>query len=75
MLGHRDRLVGVAPMLLLLEELGFTSGDVRVVMGDHYLFSVGLHSRRLHGPNRDILVRQVLGLHRECRQAQRRAAR
>jgi len=74
-LGHRDRLVGVASMLLLLEELGFTSEEVRVVLGDHYFFSVGRRSRRLHGPNRDLLVHQVLGLHRECRAAQRRLPR
>jgi len=74
-LGHRDRLVGVEQMLLLLEELGFTSEDIRVVLGDHYLFSVGQRSRRLHGPNRELLVRQVVDLHRECRQAQREAVR
>jgi pimeloyl-ACP methyl ester carboxylesterase len=74
-LGHRDRLVGVAPMLLLLEELGFTSEEVHVVLGDHYFFSVGRRSRRLHGPNRDLLVHQILDLHRECRDAQRRLPR
>lgn len=73
-LGHRDRLVGVEPMLLLLEELGFTSQDICVVLGDHYFFSAGVRSRRIHGPNRDLVVRQVLDLHDECRRAQRRAA-
>lgn len=74
-LGHRDRLVGAEPMLLLLEELGFNSEDIRVVLGDHYLFSVGLSSRRLHSANRELLVRQVLDLHEECRRAQRKVAR
>jgi pimeloyl-ACP methyl ester carboxylesterase len=75
LLGHRDRLVGLAPMLLLLEKLGFTSDDVRVMLGDHYFFSVGQKSRRLHAPNRDLLVQQVLDLDQECRHEQRRTAR
>ena len=74
-LGHRDRLVGVGPMLQLLEELGFTSEDVRVMFGDHYFFSPGLRSRRLHGLNRQLIVRQILDLHRECRRAQRELVR
>jgi pimeloyl-ACP methyl ester carboxylesterase len=73
-LGHRDRLVGIEPMLLLLEELGFTSEDIRVVLGDHYLFSVSQQSRRLHSPNRDLLVEQILDLYEECREGQRRDA-
>lgn len=72
-LGHRDRLVGVGPMLALLEELGFTSADLRVMLGDHYLFSCGQRSRRLHAVNRDLLVEQVLELEQECHQAWRRA--
>jgi pimeloyl-ACP methyl ester carboxylesterase len=72
-LGHKDRLVGVEAMLLILEELGFTSNDLRVVLGDHYLFSVGQQSRRLHSANRELLVEEILRLHEQCRQAQRRA--
>jgi hypothetical protein len=74
-LGHRDRLVGVSPMLLLLEELGFSSHEISVVLGDHYLFSVGQQSRRLHTVNRQIVVDQILALHEECRLAQREVAR
>jgi pimeloyl-ACP methyl ester carboxylesterase len=74
-LGHRDRLVGVSPMLLLLEDLGFSSQEISVVLGDHYLFSVGQQSRRLHTINREIVINQILGLHEECRQAQRESAR
>ncbi len=74
-LAHRDRLVGVGPMLQLLEELGFTSQDIRVMLGDHYFFSSGLRSRRLHSLNRDLVIRQILDLHRECRQAQQEPAR
>ncbi|RLC70121.1 MAG: hypothetical protein DRI81_19535 [Chloroflexi bacterium] len=66
-LGHKDRLVGVKPMLDLLEELGFTSDQVRVLLGDHYLFSVSNQSRRLHLRNREIVIDKILALHQECR--------
>lgn len=66
-LGHKDRLVGVKPMLDLLEELGFASDQVRVVLGDHYLFSVSNQSRRLHLPNREILIQEILAQHETCR--------
>ncbi len=65
-LGHKDRLVGVKPMLDLLESLGLSSDQVRVVLGDHYLFSVSNQSRRLHLPNREIVTREILGLHEAC---------
>jgi len=67
MLGHKDRLVGVKPMLDSLEELGFTSDQARVVLGDHYLFSVSNQSRRLHLRNREIVVEKILALHAACR--------
>ena len=67
-LGHKDRLVGVKPMLDLLEELGFTSDQVRVVFGDHYYFSVSNQSRRLHGRNREILLGEILAMHEACRE-------
>ncbi len=66
-LGHKDRLVGVKPMLELLEELGFASDQVRVVLGDHYLFSVSNQSRRLHLRNRETVVEEILALHEACR--------
>jgi len=66
-LGHKDRLVGVKPMLELLEKLGFTTDQVRVVLGDHYLFSVSNQSRRLHLRNREIMVEEILALHEACR--------
>lgn len=70
-LGHKDRLVGVAPMLNLLEDLGFRSENIRVVLGDHYLFSAGLKTRRSHGENRDILLEEILQLHEGCRTRQK----
>lgn len=66
-LGHKDRLVGVKSMLELLEELDFTSDQVRVVLGDHYLFSVSNQNRRLHLRNREIVVEEILALHEACR--------
>jgi pimeloyl-ACP methyl ester carboxylesterase len=66
-LGHKDRLVGLKPMLDLLEELGMTSNQIRVVLGDHYLFSASNQSRRLHTRNRRIVVRRILALHEVCR--------
>ena len=69
-LGHKDRLVGVKPMLDLLEDLGFTSDQVRVVLGDHYYFSVSNQSRRLHLGNRDILVEEILAMHEACLRGQ-----
>jgi len=69
LLGHKDRLVGVKPMLDLLEELGFTSDQLRVVLGDHYLFSVSNQSRRLHLLNREIVIEEILALHTRCRQS------
>jgi pimeloyl-ACP methyl ester carboxylesterase len=66
-LGHRDRLVGVKPMLNLLAELGFSSDQIRVLLGDHYLFSVSNQSRRLHARNRELVVEQILALHDACR--------
>jgi hypothetical protein len=51
----------------LLEQLGFASDQVRVVLGDHYLFSVSNQSRRLHGRNREIVVEKILARHEACR--------
>jgi hypothetical protein len=70
-LGHKDRLVGVAPMLSLLEELGFRTENIRVMLGDHYLFSAGLKTRRNHSENRDILLEEILRLHEGCRTRQK----
>jgi len=58
--------VGIKPMLDLLEELGFTSDQVRVVLGDHYYFSVSNESRRLHLRNRGTLIKEILSLHESC---------
>lgn len=67
LLGHNDRLVGLDPMLNLLVDLGFRSRQVRVVLGDHYFFSVGQHSRRLHSEGREITLEDIRELICQCR--------
>jgi pimeloyl-ACP methyl ester carboxylesterase len=68
-LGHSDRLVALSPTLSLMEELGLKSSDIRVVLGDHYLFSVGRDTRRTHGENTEIVLKEILALHDQCRAA------
>lgn len=64
-LAHRDRLVGLMESLELLEELRFEPHQLRVCLGDHYFFSVGSAAPRLHKLNRELLKREILGLHAE----------
>lgn len=61
-LAHNDRMVGLGPMLSLLEELGMSSTKVRVVFGDHYFFSVGRGSLKAHTESRAIVVEEILAL-------------
>lgn len=68
MLAHKDRLVALGPTLDFLESMGLTSRNIRVVLGDHYFFSVSRQSRRLHAFNREELVRHILRLHEKQRQ-------
>jgi hypothetical protein len=65
-LGHRDRLVGLIPMLDLLQELDFDVDQVRVVMGTHYLFSVGEDYNRVHAQNRALLIKDILQMHEQA---------
>lgn len=67
MLGHKDRLVALGPTLDLLESMGLTSENIRVMMGDHYFFSISQQSRRLHGFNRSELLHHILHLHEQNR--------
>lgn len=66
-LGHEDRLVGLTSMLALLVRLGISSRQVRVVLGDHYFFSVGQHSRSLHNENREIALDEICKMVKVCR--------
>jgi pimeloyl-ACP methyl ester carboxylesterase len=69
-LAHDDRMVNVSQMLHRLDNLGFASNQVQVVWGDHYLFSVGNRSRRVHLRNREIVLGEILHLHELCRERQ-----
>jgi pimeloyl-ACP methyl ester carboxylesterase len=70
-LGHRDALVGLIPMLDLLNELSFDVDQVRVMLGTHYLFSLGEAWERVHRQNRDIIVGDILKLHERALQRQK----
>jgi pimeloyl-ACP methyl ester carboxylesterase len=67
-LGHSDRLVALLPTLSLMEELGLNSSNIRTVLGDHYLFSVGRETRRTHSENAEIVLKEILALHDRCRE-------
>ena len=66
-LGHDDRLVGILPMLTLLAKFGFGSRQIRAVLGDHYFFSVGQHSRGLHQESREITLEEICRMVKACR--------
>jgi pimeloyl-ACP methyl ester carboxylesterase len=63
-LAHQDRLVGLQPTLELLEQLEFWPEQIHIALGDHYFFSVG-RSEKMHTRNRDLLIADILGLHRD----------
>ena len=78
MLGHRDRLVGLVGMMDLLGKLEFPAGNLRVVAGTHYMFSVGSENPRnafQHAQNRDLVVEDILNLHERAVQMQRTGQR
>lgn len=66
MLGHKDPLVGLVPMIDLLGKLEFPAANIHVVPGTHYMFSVGketVMNTLHHAQARDILVDDILNLH------------
>lgn len=71
MLGHRDSLVGLVPMMDLLSRLEFPASNVRVVAGSHYMFSVGAEAVFQHAQNRELVVQDVLALHQAAYERQR----
>ncbi|MDX1994255.1 MAG: alpha/beta hydrolase [bacterium] len=78
MLGHRDRLVGLTEMLDLLSKMEFPSGNVRVVPGSHYMFSVGTenpHNAFQHAQNRELVVQDILEQHNQAYNMQRTGQR
>jgi hypothetical protein len=74
-LGHKDRLVGLTGMMDLLGKMEFPVAQVRVVPGSHYFFSVGTdnpHNAYLHAQNRELVVEQIITLHEQAYEMQRR---
>jgi len=72
-LGHRDPLVGLTPMMDLLSKMEFPAANVRVVAGSHYLFSIGTespHNAFTHTQNRDLVIDDILALHENALQIQ-----
>jgi pimeloyl-ACP methyl ester carboxylesterase len=75
MLGHRDALVGLIPMMDLLCSLEFPASNIRVVTGTHYLFSIGSDWVFQHAQNRDLIVQDILDLHERALHAQVKGVR
>jgi pimeloyl-ACP methyl ester carboxylesterase len=74
-LGHKDRLVGLTGMMDLLAKMEFPVSNVRVVPGSHYFFSVGTdspHNAFLHAQNRELVVQDILELHKRAYEMQRK---
>lgn len=63
MLGHKDSLVGLTPMMDMLSMMEVPAGHVRVVAGSHYMFSVGQETAFQHAQNRDLALQDILELH------------
>jgi pimeloyl-ACP methyl ester carboxylesterase len=62
-LGHKDALVGLSPMMDLLSSMEVPAENVRVVAGTHYMISVGRDSAFQHAQNRDLALQDILDLH------------
>jgi pimeloyl-ACP methyl ester carboxylesterase len=69
-LARDDRMMDVSQMLHVLDELGLASNQIQVVWGNHYLYSVGDRSHRIHLRNREIVLGEILHLHELCRERQ-----
>ncbi len=63
MLGHRDPLVGLTPMLDLLCKLEFPAANIRVIAGTHYMFSVGADHAYQHAQARELVAVDIMSLH------------
>ncbi len=63
MLGHKDPLVGLVPMMDMLSNMEMPAGHIRVVAGSHYMFSVGRDTVFQHAQNRELAVNDILNLH------------
>jgi len=78
MLGHRDRLVGLTGMMDLLSKLEFPAANTRVVAGTHYMFSIGNEDATnsfQHAQNRELVVEDILTLHKQALNLQKTGKR
>jgi pimeloyl-ACP methyl ester carboxylesterase len=78
MLGHRDPLVGLTPMMDLLSKMEFPTGNMRVVPGSHYMFSISNDDPQVayqHAQNRELVVQDILELHERAYTMQRAGKR
>lgn len=66
MLGHKDALVGLVPMMDLLSSLEVPASNVRVVAGSHYMFSIGRDTAFQHAQNRELATEDILNLHKQA---------
>jgi pimeloyl-ACP methyl ester carboxylesterase len=60
-LAHKDRLVGIATIMELLEEINFDPPQIHLALGDHYFFSIG-EREALHTKNRAMLLDGILSM-------------
>jgi hypothetical protein len=72
MLGHKDPLVGLLPMMDMLSEMEVPAGHIRVVAGSHYMFSVGTDTVFQHAQNRDLAVQDILTQHEKALDMQKK---
>ena len=71
MLGHRDQLVGLTPMLDLLCKLEFPVSNIRVIPGTHYMFSDGADYAFQHAQGRELVADDIISLHERAFQMQK----
>ncbi len=78
-LGHKDNLVGLIPMIDLLGRLEFPVGNIRVVPGSHYMFSIHKNDQETedsrvyqHVQSREVICQDILDLHDRAYDMQRR---
>ena len=78
-LGHKDNLVGLIPMIDLLGRLEFPVANIRVVPGSHYMFSVRKNDEETddtrvyqHVQSREVICQDILDLHNRAYDMQRR---
>jgi hypothetical protein len=59
-MGHRDIVASPKKMLNYVEQLGFESHQIRIVLGDHYFFSHDENSPDNHKNNRQIVLEDLV---------------